>query len=290
MLQYMLNNLQLTELSIKSTAIIGEELYYTDVTMPQSLKKIELIDVKYRFVELDTNLIYFYRKNYAGKSENLYLSRQHVGSLKIVYYKCGCRYLAKFIELNPQLKSLTLRQHELSLEEISALIKNNQIEHLDSELSINPISESGPHIFQSLKSLATMIGSDINSAFNIAKSCPNLTKLTTYIYSSQTINNSIYYASQLKNLKYYALKSYKNRVYKDVINLPLMNELKELELTSFNPENLNWSQLSLFPKLKMVKFFGYHVKNNCGSIVPEIQNSKTWKLVPFEDSMTYHKL
>jgi hypothetical protein len=86
------------------------------------------------------------------------------------------------------------------------------------------------------------------------------------------------------------LRAYRNQVFKDVLDFPVMNELTELELTNFNPENLDWNQLSLFPKLKMVKFLGYYVKNNCKTFVPEIQNTRTWKLVAIGDSMTYHKL
>ncbi|KXN67137.1 hypothetical protein CONCODRAFT_10873 [Conidiobolus coronatus NRRL 28638] len=291
MFQYLLNNLKLTELSIKSTAILFSINCHGEVIMPQSLKKIELIDSKYCFVNHEINPLRFRRKNFYGGAGSLILSEQHIESLNTLYCReRGSSDLTEFIELNPQLKSLILHQYELSQDEISVLIKNNQIEHLDCELSIDPISESGPHIFESLKSLVTVAGRDISCFFNIVKSCPNLVRLTTYIGNIQGIHNSIYYASRLKGLKYYAIKSYKNQIFKEVINFPVMNELKELELTNYNPENLDWSQLSLLPKLKMVKFFGYHVKNNCGSFVPEIQSTKTWKLVPFEDSMTYHKL
>ncbi|KXN67132.1 hypothetical protein CONCODRAFT_19830 [Conidiobolus coronatus NRRL 28638] len=207
MLQYMLNKLKLTELSIKSTTIIGEDYYGRGVEMPQSLKKIEFSDVKHDYTNIYGGYISFNSKQSISSYKNLKLSAERIGNLKTLYYRArGFRELTKFIELNPQLKSLTLRQYELFPEEISALIKNNQIEHLDSELSINPISENGPHVFENLKSLVTLVGSDTNSTFNIAKSCPNLRRLTTYIFNIQSINNSIYYASQLKKLNYERVK------------------------------------------------------------------------------------
>jgi hypothetical protein len=288
--RYLLNNLKLTELSIKSIAIIGKELYHADVVMPQSLKKIEIINSSYCIVDQEDNFIYFCKKNYAGESGSLNIIVQKIKSLNTIDYKGRYKDLSKFFELNPQLKSITLRQHELNQQEVVLLIKNNQIEHLDSEYAIKPPCESGPHIFESLKSLVIMIWDDINFALNISKSCPNLTKLTTRIYSIQSINCSISYASQLKSLERYALKPSRNQIFKDPLDLPVMNELTELELTNFSPKSLDWIQLSLFPKLKMVKFFGYYVENNCKSFVPEIQNTKTWKLVSIGNTMTYHKL
>jgi hypothetical protein len=288
--QYLLNNLKLIELSIKSTAILFSINHYGEDFMPQSLKKIEIIDSDYCFINHEIDTLRFRRRNYYGGTWHTFLIEQRISCLITFCYRArGSSDLIEFIELNPQLKSLTLHQYELSSEEILALIENNQIKHLDVELLIDPISENGPHIIESLRSLVTMVGSDVNFTFNISKSCPNLTKLTTYICSIQSISNSVNYASQLKNLKYYSLKSYRNQVFKTTINFLIMSELIELELTNFNPENLDWSQLSLFPKLKLIKFFGYYVKNNCKSFVPEIQNTKTWKLVVIGNSMIYHK-
>ncbi|KXN67136.1 hypothetical protein CONCODRAFT_19833 [Conidiobolus coronatus NRRL 28638] len=140
--QYMLNNLRLTKLYIKSTTIIGEEFRSTGVRMPQSLKKIEFIDVKHEHTNIYSSYIRFNSKQrISGQNYKLYA--EHIENLKTLYYR-GRSFgeLTEFILMNPQLKSIILHQYELSSEELIALININQIEHLDSEYSINPLPKA----------------------------------------------------------------------------------------------------------------------------------------------------